>query len=41
MQNVKDLIQIKKPGVDELDIKLAEEKLGAIFPNSTKNFLSL
>jgi len=41
MQNVRDLIQTKKPGVDELDIKLAEEKLSAIFPEQYKELFKL
>ncbi|MEH6993356.1 SMI1/KNR4 family protein [Neobacillus drentensis] len=36
MQNVRYLIETKKPGVDESDIKLAEEKLGAILPEQYK-----
>ncbi|MEH7298753.1 SMI1/KNR4 family protein [Neobacillus drentensis] len=41
MQEVRYLIQTKKPGVDELDIKLAEEKLGAIFPEQYKILFKL
>ncbi|TDL72119.1 SMI1/KNR4 family protein [Rhodococcus qingshengii] len=41
MQNVRCLIETKKPGVDELDIKMAEEKLGAVFPEQYKKLLKL
>jgi hypothetical protein len=41
MQNVRYLIETKKPGVDESDIKMAEEKLGAIFPEQYKELLKL
>ncbi|MFJ7730219.1 SMI1/KNR4 family protein [Neobacillus sp. NPDC097160] len=41
MQKVRYLIQTKKPGVDELDIMLAEEKLGAIFPEQYKELFKL
>ncbi|MGG1679712.1 SMI1/KNR4 family protein [Neobacillus sp. NRS-1170] len=41
MQNVRNLIETKKPGVDELDIKLAEEKLGVIFPEQYKELFKL
>jgi cell wall assembly regulator SMI1 len=41
MQNVRYLIETKKPGVDESDIKLAEEKLRAIFPEQYKELLKL
>ncbi|SFA99804.1 MULTISPECIES: SMI1/KNR4 family protein [unclassified Bacillus (in: firmicutes)] len=41
MQYVINLIQTKKSGVDELDIKLAEEKLGAIFPEQYKELFKL
>jgi cell wall assembly regulator SMI1 len=41
MQKVRHLIQTRKPGVDELDIKLAEEKLGVIFPEQYKELFKL
>ncbi|SMQ77503.1 Cell wall assembly regulator SMI1 [Bacillus sp. OV166] len=41
MQNVRNLIETKKSGVDELDIKLAEEKLGLIFPEQYKELFKL
>jgi cell wall assembly regulator SMI1 len=41
MQNVRYLIETKKPGVDELDIKMAEEKLGATFPIQYKELFKL
>lgn len=41
MQNIRDLIPTKKPGVDELDIKLAEEKLSATFPEQYKELFKL
>ena len=41
MGNIRDLIQTKKPGVDEFDINLAEEKLGAIFPEQYKELFKL
>jgi len=41
MQNVRNLIETKKSGVDESDIKLAEEKLGLIFPEQYKELFKL
>jgi cell wall assembly regulator SMI1 len=41
MQNVRKLIETKKSGVDESDIKLAEEKLGLIFPEQYKELFKL
>jgi hypothetical protein len=41
MRNVRNLIETKKPGVDESDIKLAEEKLGVIFPEQYKELFKL
>ncbi|WHY00309.1 SMI1/KNR4 family protein [Neobacillus sp. DY30] len=41
MQNVRYLIETKKPGVDESDIKLTEEKLGAIFPEHYRELFKL
>lgn len=41
MQNVRNLIETKKPGVNESDIKLAEEKLGVIFPEQYKELFKL
>lgn len=41
MQNVRYLIETKKPGVDESDIKLTEEKLGAIFPEQYRELFKL
>ncbi|WP_409292717.1 SMI1/KNR4 family protein [Peribacillus sp. SCS-37] len=41
MQKVRYLIETKKPGVDESDLKLAEEKLGAIFPEQYKELFKL
>src|SRR4051812_24638683 len=41
MQNVRNLIETKKSGVDESDIKLAEEKLGLIFPDQYKELFKL
>lgn len=41
MQNVRYLIETNKPGVDELEIKTAEEMLGAIFPEQYKELFKL
>ncbi|MDQ0202313.1 SMI1/KNR4 family protein [Neobacillus ginsengisoli] len=41
MQNVRKLIETKKSGVAESDIKLAEEKLGLIFPEQYKELFKL
>lgn len=41
MQHIRDLIPTKKPGVNELDIKSAEEKLGAFFPEQYKELFKL
>lgn len=41
MQNVRDLIRTRKPGVNESDIKSAEEKLGVIFPVQYKELFKL
>jgi cell wall assembly regulator SMI1 len=41
MQNVRNLIETKKSGVGESDIKLAEEKLGLIFPEQYKELFKL
>ncbi|USK71035.1 SMI1/KNR4 family protein [Peribacillus asahii] len=37
MKDVRALIHIRKLGVDESDIKAAEDKLGAVFPEQYKN----
>src|SRR4051794_37186057 len=41
MKNVRDLIHTRKIGVDELDIKAAEEQLGADFPEQYKELVKL
>ncbi|MBM7608780.1 hypothetical protein JOD29_002027 [Lysinibacillus composti] len=41
MQNVRSLIETKKPGVNESDIKLTEEKLGVIFPEQYRELFKL
>jgi hypothetical protein len=41
MQKVRKLIETNKLGVDESDIKLAEEKLGLIFPEQYKELFML
>ncbi|MBT2603232.1 SMI1/KNR4 family protein [Bacillus sp. ISL-53] len=41
MNDVIDLIDTRKPGVTDLDIKLAEEQLGVIFPKQYKELFKL
>jgi cell wall assembly regulator SMI1 len=41
MQKVRNLIETRKPGVDESDIKLAEERLGLVFPEQYKELFKL
>ncbi len=44
MNDIVDLLDTKKPGVTDLDIKLAEEHLDEISPNSIKislNYLTM
>ncbi|WP_088292096.1 SMI1/KNR4 family protein [Bacillus mycoides] len=41
MKEVKEIIQTRKSGVDELDIKETEEKLGAIFPEQYRELIKL
>ncbi|MFT4416671.1 SMI1/KNR4 family protein [Fredinandcohnia humi] len=41
MECIRDLIQTKKPGVDLLDIKSAEQKLGVTFPEQYKELFML
>jgi hypothetical protein len=41
MNDVIDLIDTRKPGVTDLDIKSAEEQLGVIFPKQYKELFKL
>jgi cell wall assembly regulator SMI1 len=41
MKDVRDLIHTRKLGVDESDIKTAEDKLGAVFPDQYKELFKL
>ncbi|MFJ7508627.1 SMI1/KNR4 family protein [Peribacillus simplex] len=41
MNDVIDLIDTRKPGVTDLDIKSAEEQLGVIFPKQYKDLFKL
>ncbi|MEK4069925.1 SMI1/KNR4 family protein [Peribacillus sp. FSL R5-0717] len=41
MNDVIDLIDTRKPGVTDLDIKSAEEKLGVVFPEQYKELFKL
>jgi cell wall assembly regulator SMI1 len=41
MKDVRDLIHTRKLGVDDSDIKAAEEKLGADFPDQYKELSKL
>lgn len=41
MNDVIHLIGTRKPGVTELEIKLAEELLDAVFPEQYKNLFKL
>ncbi|WP_017380517.1 SMI1/KNR4 family protein [Paenisporosarcina sp. TG-14] len=41
MKDVRKLIHTRKTGVDELDIKAAEDKLGAVFPEQYKELFML
>ncbi|WP_391557210.1 SMI1/KNR4 family protein [Robertmurraya sp.] len=41
MKDVRDLIHTRKIGVDELDIKAAEDKLGAVFPEQYRELFKL
>ena len=41
MNDVIDLIDTRKPGVTDLDIKLAEEQLGVVFPEQYKELFKL
>lgn len=41
MKDVRDLIHTRKLGVDEFNIKEAEEKLGAVFPEQYKELFKL
>jgi len=41
MKDVIELINTKKIGVVDLDIKTAEEKIGAVFPEQYKEFFKL
>ena len=41
MQNIIKLIETKKPGVDESDLKLVEEKLGVTFPEQYRELVKL
>lgn len=41
MKEVRDLIPTRKPGVTNFDIKSAEEKLGAVFPEQYKELFRL
>ena len=41
MKDIRDLIHTRKLGVDELDIKVAEDKLGAVFPEQYKELFKL
>lgn len=41
MEEIRNLIHTRKPGVDEVDIKAAEEKLGAIFPEQYRELFKL
>ncbi|EJQ13617.1 hypothetical protein IE3_02516 [Bacillus cereus BAG3X2-1] len=41
MREVREIIQTRKTGVDEIDIKETEEKLGAIFPEQYRDLFKL
>ncbi len=41
MNDVVDLIDTRKPGVTDSDIKLAEEQLGVVFPKQYKELFKL
>ncbi|MCT8140309.1 SMI1/KNR4 family protein [Anaerobacillus sp. CMMVII] len=41
MKDIRDLISIRKIGVDEVGIKEAEDKLGAVFPEEFKELFKL
>ncbi|PUB01279.1 SMI1/KNR4 family protein, partial [Paenisporosarcina sp. OV554] len=41
MKDVRNLIHTRKIGVIELDLKAAEEKLGAVFPEQYKDLFKL
>lgn len=41
MKDVRDLVHTRKSGVDEFDIKKAEEKLDAVFPEQYKELFKL
>jgi cell wall assembly regulator SMI1 len=41
MNDVIDLIDTRKPGVTNLDIKLAEEQLGVVFPEQYKELFKM
>ncbi|MBE4906946.1 SMI1/KNR4 family protein [Bacillus luteolus] len=41
MKDVRELIHTRKLGVDESDIKAAENKLGAVFPDQYKELFKL
>ncbi|GAB6448743.1 hypothetical protein bcgnr5390_51770 [Bacillus luti] len=41
MENIRDLIPTKKPGVNLLDINLTEQKLGVIFPEQYRGLIQL
>lgn len=41
MKNLIELLPTRKPGVDEIHIKAAEEKLGALFPDEYKELFML
>ena len=41
MKNLIKLLPTRKPGVDEIHIKAAEEKLGALFPDEYKELFML
>ncbi|GAB6419421.1 hypothetical protein bcgnr5372_18790 [Bacillus luti] len=40
MENIRDLIPTKKPGVNLLDINLTEQKLGVIFQSNTEDLFN-
>jgi cell wall assembly regulator SMI1 len=41
MKDIRHLIMTRKPGVNDNDIKLAEEKLGCVFSNQYKELVKL
>ncbi|MFC0189476.1 SMI1/KNR4 family protein [Fictibacillus aquaticus] len=41
MEDLLNFIQTRKPGVSELDLKAAEDKLGSVFPKQYKELFTL